>query len=318
MTDDDAPRESGTAGALMRGRPHAGAAPARWRTPTAARSPWRSSSPTSSPTRPPTATCRQSRKCSTATDGRSVQAAAAHETPKLVTFRWKDAKIPNSIAEARQPVPVTSMSVSRQFACIVTHRRAGKTVACINDLQRAAVASLEAKVRPRFAYLSPFLRQSKAVKWDLLRHAMLDARAHGATSHESELRVDYPNGAQVPALRRRQSGCAARHLSRRHRARRIRRHGPARVVGDHPPGARGPPELAIFIGTPKGRNAFFELWRRSQSEDGWFAMMLRASETGLIPRASLRSPGATSARSNTCRSSNAPSTPPLSAPTTEN
>ena len=39
---------------------------------------------------------------------------------------------------------------------------------------------------------------------------------------------------------------------------------------------------AVFIGTPKGRNAFFELWRRAQSEPGWFSLMLKASETGLI------------------------------------
>jgi phage terminase large subunit len=38
----------------------------------------------------------------------------------------------------------------------------------------------------------------------------------------------------------------------------------------------------VFIGTPKGRNGFFDLWRRSQSEDGWFSVMLKASETGLI------------------------------------
>src|SRR5262249_39589386 len=35
------------------------------------------------------------------------------------------------------------------------------------------------------------------------------------------------------------------------------------------------------------RNAFFELWRRSQSEDGWFSLMLKASETGLIPDSEL-------------------------------
>src|SRR5580698_9835239 len=39
---------------------------------------------------------------------------------------------------------------------------------------------------------------------------------------------------------------------------------------------------AVFIGTPRGRNAFFELWRRAQSEPGWFSLMLKASETGLI------------------------------------
>ena len=41
-------------------------------------------------------------------DGRSVQAAAAPETPKLVTFRWKDAS-PNSIT-APGNSSVTSMS----------------------------------------------------------------------------------------------------------------------------------------------------------------------------------------------------------------
>jgi phage terminase large subunit len=40
---------------------------------------------------------------------------------------------------------------------------------------------------------------------------------------------------------------------------------------------------AVFIGTPKGRNAFFALWRRAQSEANWFSLMLKASDTGLIP-----------------------------------
>jgi phage terminase large subunit len=36
-----------------------------------------------------------------------------------------------------------------RFACIVTHRRAGKTVACVQELQRVAMQSRN--VRPRFA-----------------------------------------------------------------------------------------------------------------------------------------------------------------------
>ena len=138
-----------------------------------------------------------------------------------------------------------------------------------------------------FAYLSPFLRQSKAVAWDYLRAAMSAARVAGATAHESELRVDYPGGAQV------------------------------RLYGaDNPDAMRGVyfdgivldeyadmdprvwseiirPALAdrrgwaVFIGTPRGRNAFFELWRRSQTEEGWFSMMLKASQSGLIPDSEL-------------------------------
>ena len=149
---------------------------------------------------------------------------------------------------------------SARLACIVTHRRAGKTVACIQELQRAAIECKQ--VRPRFAYLSPFLKQSKAVAWDYLRAAMAPARRIGASVHEGELRVDYPNGGQV------------------------------RLYGaDNPDAMRGiyldgivldeyadmdprmwseiiRPALAdrqgwaVFIGTPKGRNSFFELWRR--------------------------------------------------------
>src|SRR5262249_516920 len=84
---------------------------------------------------------------------------------------------------------------TERFACIVTHRRAGKTVACIHDLQCAA--SECRRMRPRFAYLSPFLKQSKAVAWDYLRASMAPLRAIGGSAHETELRVDYPNGGQV-------------------------------------------------------------------------------------------------------------------------
>jgi hypothetical protein len=51
-----------------------------------------------------------------------------------------------------------------RFACIVTHRRAGKTVACVQELQRAAMQARN--VRSRFAYLAPFQKQAKAVAWD--------------------------------------------------------------------------------------------------------------------------------------------------------
>lgn len=39
---------------------------------------------------------------------------------------------------------------------------------------------------------------------------------------------------------------------------------------------------AVFIGTPKGRNAFWEIYERSKSEADWFSAVLRASETGLL------------------------------------
>ena len=46
-----------------------------------------------------------------------------------------------------------------RFACIVAHRRAGKTVACINDLIRGALTCK--RRNPRFAYIAPLYKQAK-------------------------------------------------------------------------------------------------------------------------------------------------------------
>jgi phage terminase large subunit len=186
---------------------------------------------------------------------------------------------------APRPQFIAFHSRVERFACIVAHRRAGKTVACVHDLQRGALSS--PKVRPRFAYLSPFLRQSKAVAWDYLRAAMAPLRAIGATCHESELRVDYPNGGQVrlygadnpDALR----GIYLDGVVLDEYADMDPRVG-SEIIRPALADRQG---WAVFIATPKGRNAFYEVWKRSTTEPGWFSLMLKASETGLIPQSEL-------------------------------
>ena len=72
---------------------------------------------------------------------------------------------------------------------------------------------------------------------------------------------------------------------------------------------------AVFIGTPKGRNSFFELWRRAQSGTPTGSPSCsRQAKPGSFPQTSSRSPSAISPRSNTRRSSNARSMPRWSAP----
>lgn len=169
---------------------------------------------------------------------------------------------------------------TQTFACIVAHRRAGKTTACIHELQKAAT-SLQ-KVRPRFAYIAPQLKQAKSIAWDILKAAARPLQSHGATINESELRVDYPNGGQV------------------------------RIYGaDNPDALRGigldgcvidepadidprlwpeviSPTLAdregwvAFIGTPKGRDAFYGIWRNAQKDPNWLALHLPASKTKVL------------------------------------
>jgi hypothetical protein len=81
----------------------------------------------------------------------------------------------------------------QRWACIVAHRRAGKTVAAINDLIKKAMRC--EKSEPRFAYVAPFTSQAKDVAWSYLRQFTSTIR--GASASVSELKVDLPNGGRI-------------------------------------------------------------------------------------------------------------------------
>jgi phage terminase large subunit len=169
---------------------------------------------------------------------------------------------------------------SQRFACIVAHRRAGKTVACVQDLQRAALRCR--LVRPRYAYIAPFRGQAKTVAWDYLTHAAGPLLAYGASIQISELRVDYPNEGQV-------------RLYGADNADSLRGIYLDGVVCDEyadmdprlwsevlRPALSDRAGWAVFIGTPRGRNDFYKIHRRAIENPEWFSLVLKASETGLI------------------------------------
>jgi len=78
-----------------------------------------------------------------------------------------------------------------RWKVIVLHRRAGKTVAAINHLQRDALLT----PKSRFAYIAPTYKQAKMIAWDMLKGFSKDIP--GVKYNESELRIDYPNGARI-------------------------------------------------------------------------------------------------------------------------
>jgi hypothetical protein len=189
-------------------------------------------------------------------------------------------KIQAVIPYAPRPQFVAFHGRQQRFALGVAHRRAGKTVACINDLIRGALTC--SRPKPRFAYIAPLFKMAKSIAWDYLKHYAL--AVPGTTAHEAELRVDLPRGGQV------------------------RLHG-----ADNPDALRGIyldgvvldeyaqmrpqvwPEVirpaladrlgwAAFIGSPMGRNAFCELYETAKADPSWFVFRLKASETGLIPQ----------------------------------
>jgi hypothetical protein len=166
---------------------------------------------------------------------------------------------------------------------VVAHRRAGKTVACVNDLIKGALTCK--KRDPRFGYIAPLHVQAKDVAWGYVKQ--FSAAVIGASINESELRVDYPNGGRVRLY----------GADNYDRMRGIYLDG---VVLDEyaDMDPRVWPEVirpalsdrqgwATFIGTPKGRNAFFEIYEAARQSEDWHALVLRADETGLIAQSEL-------------------------------
>ena len=144
----------------------------------------------------------------------------------------------------------------QRWSVLVCHRRAGKTVATLNDLIRGAVN--EPKHEGRYAFIFPQRNQAKDTAWRYLRRYAEPLLVK--PPNESELRVDLINGSMI------------------------------RLYGaDNPDALRGPyldgvvldefadmksevwyevvrPMLAdrqgwaTFIGTPKGKSEFWRLY----------------------------------------------------------
>ena len=170
-----------------------------------------------------------------------------------------------------------------RYAVIVAHRRFGKTVAAINDLIKDALTIPRKNVR--VAYIAPYYRQAKAIAWDYLLEYTKDIE--GSVANASELRVDFPNGARI-RLFGADNYDAMRGLYF------------DAVVADEPadfPANAWPsvirPALsdrkgrATFIGTPKGKNEFWEIWHEAQDDPNWYAEMFKASETSILDQEEL-------------------------------
>lgn len=169
---------------------------------------------------------------------------------------------------------------SNRFACMVCHRRAGKTVACVHELGTRGIYTL--KQNARFAYIAPFYKQAKDVAWQYLK----DGFGRIGVVRESELRLVLPNGAWI-TLYGADNIDALRGL-----------YLDGVVLdeyGDCRPGLWGEvifPTLldrkgwAVFIGTPKGNNHFKKTFDRSVKE-AWFSMVLKASQSGILSQEDL-------------------------------
>ncbi len=167
---------------------------------------------------------------------------------------------------------------AKRWGVVVCHRRWGKTVMAINHLLRDAV--LNGKTNPRFAYIAPTYRQAKAVAWDYLKQ--FAGAVPMVRFHETELRADLPNGARIQLL----------GAENPDSLRGIYLDGAVLdEMADMPeslfpeiirPALSDRKGWALFIGTPRGHNAFFDLYNAAEGQDDWHTSIYRASETGIL------------------------------------
>lgn len=180
----------------------------------------------------------------------------------------------------------------RRFNVLVMHRRFGKSVFAINHLiDRALRHTLP---MPRFAYVAPTYGQAKRIAWDYLKKYAL--MIPGVEVNEADLRIDIPsNGARITLL------------SAENAANNKGIYLDGLVLDEYQlmdpiawrevfrPALSDRQGWAMFIGTPNGKNHFYEL-RKYALESGdpeWFTAIYKASETGIIPESELRSARAT-------------------------
>lgn len=162
-----------------------------------------------------------------------------------------------------------------RFSVVVVHRRGGKTVDMIAVLIDAALRNNRGNAR--YAYVAPYLKQAKQVAWDYVKE--FTYMIPGVHYNESELSVSFPNGAKL-RLYGADNANAMRGL-----------YFDGVVLdeyADMKPFVWGEvlrPTLsdyegwAIFIGTPKGINAFHELYHKMALRDNWYTTTLLPDDT---------------------------------------
>lgn len=177
-------------------------------------------------------------------------------------------------------------SNTKRNSLTVAHRRAGKTVARLNKIIRAAITGPN---DGRYGYLAPTYVQAKDIAWAYLKHYTAPLLEHGGGKNEAELSVTLPAGQVIRLY-------GAENYDR---MRGLYFHGVALdEAQDIPPVALTQvilPALADrggwldAAGTPKGRaGLLYELRKMALADpEGWFYQELKASQTGILPQPEL-------------------------------
>lgn len=177
--------------------------------------------------------------------------------------------------------------ILKRFNVLVCHRRFGKSVFSINEMIDQGVRNQ--RRNPQYAYVGPSYGQVKRIAWEYIKD--YTRSIPGSKPNEAELRVDVPRGTD------------------KIRFMLLSAENPDSLRGIYLDGvifdeyAEMDPVVwsqvvrpalsdrlgwAIFIGTPKGKNHFYDIFTQAQNLPDWYSTVLKASETRIVPDEELR------------------------------
>jgi hypothetical protein len=172
----------------------------------------------------------------------------------------------------------------QRWATLATHRRAGKTVALVNDvIEKSLACPLR---RPQHAYVGPTFTQSKRIAWQYLKDYSEPYFAKPPS--ESELKVNligdrtiYCLGADNPDSLRGMyldGGVGDEYALFR----------PSTFSTIIRPALSDRNGWWVFASTPRGKNLFYAEHKKAlASPSEYFSLILKASESGIIPKEEL-------------------------------
>ena len=183
------------------------------------------------------------------------------------------------------------LSRKERYACLVIHRRFGKTFGCIQDITIKALTHKRDNMKTaplRYAYIAPTRDQAKDVAWGYIKEFL--GQIKGARVNESDLKCTVPikdkDGKATYAEIRLYSGDNYERMRGLYfdgvvldEYADINPAAWATVIRPCLSDYRG---WATFIGTPKGKNAFYDVYKNADSSDNWYCLYLPASKSGIL------------------------------------
>ena len=168
---------------------------------------------------------------------------------------------------------------TQRWAAVNTHRRAGKTVALVNDI---VFGALECRLhRPQLAYLGPTYAQSKRIAWQYIKDFAGPYLAK--PPQEAELKVTLKNEAVIYVLGADNADSLRGIYLDGAVMDEYAMFRPAVFSQIIRPALSDRNGWGIFASTPRGKNLFYDTVRTAQKNPKeWFNLELRADTSGIM------------------------------------